>query len=207
MIAATPAVSLSVSPSHVVVAAAETQTLTVVNRGSRPTIVDVARSRFALGLRGRARILAHGAPLDVRPKRLVVPARGAARLSVSSALPRRAAPGDHPGLVLLTTRPLSAAVGVRLRVGVVVLVRVPGRIVHRLVADRLRVRRRVLELWVRNRGNVAEDCGQIAVRPALRPVARTLLPHARGVCSLGRAPRRRGVLVVRVLGRTFRLRL
>ncbi len=207
MIAAPPAVALSVSPSRIVLVASQTQELTVVNRSARPAAVEAARSGFALGLRGRARIVPYAAPLDVRPRRVVVPARGVAHLAVSSALPRGAAPGDHPGLVLLTTRRASAAVGVRLRLGVVVLVRVPGRIVHRLVAQRLRLRHGRLELWVRNRGNVAEDCAQLRVRPALRPAPRTLLPHERGVCELGRPARRRGVVVVRVLARTFRLRL
>lgn len=206
MIAA-PAASLSVSPSRVVIVGAQSQELTVANRSARPAVVEVARAGFALGLRGRARILAHGAPLAVRPRRIVVPPRGAARLAVSPALARGAAPGDHAGLVLLTTKPASPAVGVRLRLGVVVLVRVPGRVVHRLVAERLRIRAGVLELWVRNRGNVAEDCTRIVVRPPLRAAPRTLLPHARAVCRLRRSRARHGVLVVHVLGRTFRLRL
>jgi hypothetical protein len=207
VIAAPPAVSLSVSPARIVLVARQPQQLTLVNRSARPAVVDAARSGFALGLRGRARIVAHAAPLDVRPRRLVVPPHGAARLTVSSALPRHAASGDHPGLVLLTTRPASAAVGVRLRLGVVVLVRVPGRIVHRLVAQRLLRHGGRLELWVRNRGNVAEECSQLRVDPAIRPAARTLLPHARGACELGRVAKRRGVVVVHVLARTFRLRL
>jgi hypothetical protein len=207
VIAAPPAASLSVSPSRVVLVAAQTQQLTVTNRSARPVVVDAARAGFALGLRGRARILVHGAPLDVRPRRVVVPAHGAARLGVSSALAGGAAPGDHPGLVLLTTRPTTAAVGVRLRLGVVVLVRVPGRIVHRLVGQRLGRSRGRLELWVRNGGNVAEDCAQLRILPAFHAAARTLLPHARGVCDLGRVPRRHGMLVVRLLSRTFRLRL
>ena len=54
--------------------------------------------------------------------------RGAkASLHVRAVPPRRAAPGDHPALVLLTTRPLGVKhVRVRLRVGVVVVLRVRG---------------------------------------------------------------------------------
>jgi hypothetical protein len=204
---AAPAVALSVAPSRVVLVASQPQTLTVTNRGAHATVVDVARARFALGLRGRARILARGAPLVVRPRRLAVAAHGTATLVITSALPRGASPGDHPGLVLLTTQPQRTAVGVRLRVGVVVLVRGPGRIVHGLVAQRLRVRAGRLELWVRNTGNVAEDCAGLRVRPALKVVSRTLLPGARGVCRLIGPARRHGILVVRVLSRTFRLRL
>ena len=206
MIAA-PAVALSVAPSRVVLVASQAQTLTVTNRGAHATIVDVARAGFALGLRGRARILARGAPLVVRPRRLAVAAHGTATLVVTSALPRGAGPGDHPGLVLLTTKPQRTAVGVRLRIGVVVLVRGPGRVLHRLIAQRLRVRGGRLELWVRNAGNVAEDCAGLQLRPALPVVPRTLLPGARAICRLVRPAQRRGLLVVRVLSRTFRLRL
>ena len=73
------------------------------------------------------------------------------------AAPDRALPGDHAALVLLTTAPSRATgIAVRLRVGVVVLVRVAGRIVHRLELGSLEARRRVLVATVVNRGNVAE---------------------------------------------------
>src|SRR5204863_3014737 len=132
-------------------------------------VVDVSRAGYALDLRGRPRVVRPVAGrraaipwLTVRPSRLALPAGGSASLSVSSRLPRRADPGDRGALVLLTTRPVrSAAVAVRMRLGVVVVVRAPGAIVRRLDLLRLRIRApsrpRLLELWIANRGNVTEE--------------------------------------------------
>jgi len=115
--------------------------------------------------------------------------------------------------VLLTTRPVrSAAVAVRMRLGVVVVVRAPGAIVRRLDLLRLRIRApsrpRLLELWIANRGNVTEElspsclsitlirAGRVLARP--RPVARLLLPRTSGIVEL-RLPRPvRGRVTVRV---------
>ena len=132
----------------------------------------------------------------MRPKRIRI-APGAKRVLHVRAVPRRrAAPGDHPALVLLTTRPLGVKhVRVRLRVGVIVVLRVRGRIVRRLDARALTVRRskalRLLELRLVNRGNVAERLAGDGLRLALlsggrkvatlRPRSRELLPHSAGI--------------------------
>jgi hypothetical protein len=121
------------------------ETIHVENTGSQRIVVDVAQSGFALDLRGRPRIVPRriwSAPswLVVRPHLLAIPAGESRQLTVSSALPRRAQPGDHSRLVLLVTRPRrSRAVAIRMRIGVVVVVRAPGTIVRRLVPVRLRV--------------------------------------------------------------------
>ena len=98
--------------------------------------------------------------------------------------------------MLLTTRPLGVKhVRVRLRVGVIVDLRVRGRIVRRLDARALTVRhlgtRRLLELRLVNRGNVTERLGGDGLRLALlrggrrlatlRPRACELLPHSAGI--------------------------
>src|SRR5581483_4359423 len=105
-----------------------------------------SRAGFALSLRGRPRIArARGARsaapwLKLRPSRFVLPAHTSATVVVSARIPRRAEPGDHDALVLLTTRPRAGArVAVRMRLGVLVVVRAPGRIVRRLELGRLRV--------------------------------------------------------------------
>ena len=205
-----PHVSLVAAPAHVTLAGNARQTVTVTNSGSRAVVVDVTRAGYALDLRGRPRVVLRGAGprataswLTVRPSRLVLPPGGSAALAVSSRLPRRAEPGDHGALVLLTTRPIrSAAVAVRMRLGVVVVVRAPGAIVRRLDLLRLQVRPpgrpRVLELWLANRGNVTEllspPCVSVTLRRAgkllarLRPTARRLLPRTRGIVEL-RFPR------------------
>ena len=99
-------------------------------------------------------------------------------VTIASKVPARAEPGDHDALVLFTTRRrVTDGLAVRVRMGVVVVVRAPGAVVHRIELRALRVaprgRARVLELVVANRGNVTESVGR-----------------ARGTISLFRGGRR-----------------
>jgi hypothetical protein len=166
----------------------------------------------------------------VSPARFVLPPGGNRLLTVASRLPSRAEPGDHDALVLLATRPVrGAGVAVRMRIGVVVVVRAPGRVVRRVAVRRLRVRRlrhgRVLELVLANRGNVTESFARGAIRVTLRQgrahvtlrgAPRELRPHTRGVVRFRVDGRLRRVASARVTiaaapgrpaaVRTFRLR-
>jgi hypothetical protein len=216
--AARPPVSLVASPAHVSLTGAARQTIRVANSGSESVVVDVARAAFALDLRGRPRIVARGSRsaaswLAIRPRRLTLDPGGSASLTVSSALPRHAEPGDHDALVLLTTRPRPGlGLAVRMRIGVVVVVRAPGAIVRRLELRRLRVRRagavRVLELLVANRGNVTEvlsrSCVIVSLRrgrralTALRPTPRELRPRTSGIVEVRYRGRVRGRVIARV---------
>jgi hypothetical protein len=181
----------------------------VTNTGSTPVVVDVARAGFSLDPRGRPRIAARGgrraatAWLNVRPRRFSVGAGASAWLTVASRLPAVVEPGDHDALVLLTSRPLRrGAVAVRMRIGVVVVVRAPGRVVRRLTLGRLGVRRsggnRVLELTVVNRGNLTERLGRGSVRLTLRrgPAHARLVAEARDL-----RPRTGGIVQFRYRGR------
>jgi len=233
-----PAVALSASPAHVTLAGAARATVRLANEGAAPVVVDVAAAGFALDARGRPLVRSGGAGarlagrwLRLRPARVALAPGQSAAVQLRSAPPRGAGPGDHPALVLATTRPGSAGgLAVRMRLGVTVVVRVPGRIVHRLELRSLRVRRagrrRVLRLVVSNRGNVVEALprgalavvlrarGRLVAR--LRAPARELLPRSSGVFEL-RCPRGvRGRLTARVAlprgahgraQRSFRLRL
>src|SRR3954469_8683311 len=176
MIAAPP-VAIAVSPARVTLAAGETQALHLANRGTEAASVRVTTAGYALGLRGRVRILATRGAVIVRPARLVVPARGTIDVTVSG---RQAGPGDHPSLVLFTTERSSSDIAVRLRLGVVVLVRGRGAVVHRLLAQQLVGHARRLDLWLRNVGNVAEPL-RIRLRVNNRWLrdSRLILPHAR----------------------------
>ena len=115
--------------------------------------------------------------------------------------------------MLLTTRPLGVKhVRVRVRVGVIVVLRVRGRIVRRLDARALRVRRRgalrLLELRLVNRGNVTERLGHDGLRLALlrdgrkvatrRPRSRELLPHSAGIAVFAYRGGLRGTVLARV---------
>jgi hypothetical protein len=215
-----PPVSLVVSPSHVTLVGRAWETIRVSNSGTQPVVVDATRAGFALDLRGRPRIVPRaGGPrpaapwLRVHPARLAIEPGAVALLTVRSVPPARAEPGDHGALVLLTTHPHpKRGLAARMRLGIVVVVRVPGRIVRRLVPLALYVHRagkaRALELLVANRGNVTEllerGCVIVTLRRAgevlarLRPAARQLLPRTSGFLEARYAGRARGRLVARV---------
>ena len=237
MIAALPiaAVTLAVSawPARMVIAAPGHATIHVSNPAGDAVAVDAAASGYALDLRGRPRITRRGAWLTVRPSRIRLPAGGTAELDVAVAGPRGATPGDHASLILLTTEPPPGRrVVARLRLGVVVVARVPGLLVRRLALGALHVVRRphatVADIAVANLGNVDEWVGARRVSIRLRrhgvvvatlwAVPRRLLARSRGLVRVAcpRLVRGRVTAVVEltrprdgllVLRRTLRLRL
>jgi hypothetical protein len=98
-----------------------------------------------------------------------------------------------------------------MRIGVVVVVRAPGRIVRRLALGPLHVRRlrrdRVVEVLLLNRGNVTETLRQRSVRVTLargntrvtfRAGARELRPRTSGVVLLQVRKNLRGWFSARV---------
>lgn len=179
-------------------------------------LVDVSRSGFGRSLRGKPRVRPASSAtawLRFRPRRIRIAPGGKGVLHVRAASPRRMGPGDHPALVLLTTRPLGLRhVRVRLRVGVIVDLRVRGRIVRRLDPRALTVRRhgaqRLLELRLVNRGNVTERLGGNRLRlvlvqdgrilATLRPRRREILPHSAGIAVFVYRGRARGTIRVRI---------
>ncbi len=214
--AASRGIGLSASPLRLTLTGPGTVTVTVRNPGQRPLLVDASRAGFARSLRGRPRVEAApgAAPwLRVRPRRLRVAAGATAALHVSAAPPRAASPGDHAALVLLTTRPLGQQrVRVRLRLGIIVVLHVKGRVVRRLDARALTVHRqgsrRLLELLLVNRGNVTERLAVDGLRlvllrdgrrlATLRPRRRELLPRSRGIAQFPYGGRVHGAVVARV---------
>jgi len=226
-------IGLSASPLRVRLTGASTAAVVVRNPGRRALLVDVSRAGFGRSLRGRPRLRpARGVAKWLRmwPKRIRLAPGAKGVLRVRSVPPPRAAAGDHPALVLLTTRPLGVRhVRVRLRVGVIVDLRVRGRIVRRLDARALTVRRsgaqRVLELRIVNRGNVMERLATDGLRisllrdgrklATLRPRSSEILPHSAGIAVFAYRGRLRGTVVARVElrppvkgpQRSFRVRL
>jgi len=149
----------------------------------------------------------------MRPKRIRIAPGAKGVLHVRAAPRRRTAPGDHPALVLLTTRPLGVKhVRVRMRVGVIVVLRIRGRIVRRLDASALTVRHskalRLLELRLVNRGNVTERLARDGLRlslfsggrkvATLRPRSRELLPQSTGIAVFAYRGTLRGDVLARV---------
>jgi hypothetical protein len=232
-----PPVALTASPAHVALRGSGRATVRVTDVGASAVVIDVTRAGFALDLRGRPEIVVRASSraaanwLTLRPRRLALRPGQQGSLTVSSTLPPRAEPGDHDGLILLTSRPVRATgVSVRMRIGVVVVVRAPGTIVRRVEPRSLRLRRatrrmRLLELLLVNRGNVTELLGRRQVevslmsggriRATLRPEPRELRPHTRGVVQLAYRGSLRGGLIARVrvtagreaVQRVFRVKL
>jgi hypothetical protein len=216
--AADRGIGLSASPLRLTLRGSAAAAITVRNPGRRPLLVDVSRAGFARSLRGKPRVRpARGSAawLRVRPKRIRIAPGSEGVLRLRSAPPRRALPGDHPALVLLTTRPLGVRhVRVRLRVGVIVVLRVRGSLVRRIDTTALTVRRngsrRLLELRLVNRGNVTERLGGAAALrlalnrdghafASLRPRGREILPHSAGIAEFVYRGRVRGPVVARVV--------
>jgi hypothetical protein len=218
-----PGVALSVSPARLALVAPASRTLELRNGGSEQVVVEVARK----SVDGRT---AKGW-LIIRPARIVLRAGSTAAVTIR-ATARAAQAGDHRLLVLLIARPVQRGrVAVRVRLGVGLRIRVPGRIVRRLELRGLRVRPhgrvRDLLVTVTNRGNVTEQLrGQLTVSLArdgrivsrLRPRRlRELLPGTQTVLALRYAGRLRGRVsaIVRVrlgahrraLERRYRIRL
>lgn len=209
-------IGLSASPLRLTLRGASTSSVTVRNPSHRTLLVDVSRAGFTRSLRGKPQVrTARGAAtwLRLRPRRLRLAPGAKAILHVGAVPSRGAAPGDHPALLLLTTRPLGVKhVRVRLRVGVVVDLRVRGPLVRRLDARALIVRRRgalrLLELRLVNRGNATERLPGDGLRlsllgghgkpETLRPQSRELLPHSAGIAVFAYGGRLRGAVVARV---------
>lgn len=214
-----PAAALGVSPLRLELKGASPATITVRNPGTRPLVVTITRAGFARTLHGKPRIkAARGAAgwLHAWPHRRRLAPHATASFRVTAKPPAGARPGDHPALVLLATRPpADRKVHVLLRVGVVVLVRIPGTIVHHLVPQALSVHRngtaRLFSLRLANRGNVAERLGGARVELVLRRHGKSfaalrarrldLLPHSAGVAQFTYRGAVRGPILVRVVFR------
>lgn len=209
-------IGLSASPLRVTLRGPSASVITVRNPGRRALRVDVSRAGFVRSLSGRPRVEPGGGDavwLRLRPRRFRIPPGGKATLHVAARPSRHTGPGDHLALALLTTRPLGVQrVRVRMRVGVIVVLHVRGRIVRRLEARSLSVRRgaagRLLELLLVNRGNVTERLGDDRLRlelvrkgrvfATLRPRPRELLPRSAGLAEFAYRGPVRGDVVARL---------
>lgn len=214
--AASAGIGLSVNPLRLELVGASRATIVVRNPSTRPMLIRVGAAGFARSLRGRPRVLATRGPatwLRVSPRQLRVGPGHAVRLHVRAQPPRSAKPGDHPALILLTTRPPGKrSVELLLRIGVEVLVRVEGRTVRRIdplrVTVRRRAARRLLELRLVNRGNVTERLDQGSLRLVLSRSGRwlatlragplELLPHSPGIAEFVYRGRVRGAVQGRI---------
>jgi hypothetical protein len=217
------AAAISVSPVRIRLTRAASRTITITNAGNAAASVNARSASFAFDRRGRPTIVHERRPaagwLRLQPRRLVLAPGGTAIVTVSSATPAGALPGDHPALVLFTTQsPRATGVTIRIQIGVVVFVRVPGPIVHDVELETLRARHRVLELVVANRGTAVERehvriffLRRGHVLAQLGSIGRTLLPHSRRIVRFRYSGQLQGWVTARVelgaLRRSYRIRL
>ena len=220
-----PRIALSVSPAQLAFAAAGSRVIKLRNDGAERVVVDVKRRT----VRGQT---AAKTWLQIEPARLSLRSGETAILTLRAGPPRRAEPGRHQVLVLLTTRPLRGGrVNVQVRLGVRIRMVVPGRIVRHLTLGAVRVHRvrdaRLMFVSVANRGNVTVQLrghvtaslvrrGRQLVRLSHR-ARPTLLPGAHAVLALRYSGRLRGRVTVavrirlgsgrRVVERRYRIRL
>ena len=229
--AAPPRATLTASPARLALTPGTRRLVHIEAAGTRRLGVEARVAGFALDVRGRPRIVrVDGASslLSLEPRTLTVGAAGAT-LAVTARRSPHASAGDHPAIVLLTAAaPGARGVLVRMRLGLVVSVRVPGAFVHRLVVRGARVvrrgKRRRIDVTLVNRGNVIEHVDRTALRivlvvrgkvvAILRPERRDLLPHSSGLVAVPCPPRLHGSVVARVelrraplVVRRFHLRL
>jgi len=206
------ALSVSAWPARVVVSAPGSTTVRVGNSGAAPVRLVASASGYALDAYGRPRLQAAGAGwISVSPAHLVIAAHRVAELEVRVDRPAGARPGDHAQVLLVSTEPPSRRrLVATLRIGIVVVARVPGRIVRRLgvarVGARSRGRQTTVEVVIANRGNVDEWIGRGRVSVTLvrrtsksvtAPVAaRRLLARSSGIVEARFRGRLRGRLVV-----------
>jgi len=220
-----PRVALSVSPARLALAVPGSRAIKLRNDGAERVVVDATRR--TLGGQKAAKTW-----LQIVPARLLLRSGESAILTLRVRPPRRAEPGDHHVLVLLTTRPLRGGrVNVQVRLGIRIRMTVPGRVVRHVTLGGLRVHgargARLMFVSVANRGNVTVQLrgrvtallvrrGQELAR--LSPAARrALLPGARAVLALRYSGRVHGLLTavvqirlgsgIRVVERRYRIRL
>jgi hypothetical protein len=223
-----PLASLSASPTRIALSGSSRASVTLTNFGASRARVRVGRGSFTLDLRGRPAIGRPGARsaqlwLSFRPSVLSIAPGKNAVLEVAARVPARARPGDHHALILLATRPSRAGgVGVRMRLGVRVAVRVPGKFVRRVAVRGLRVHRsgrsRNLNVTLANLGDLIETSDVTVVlfgRGRVERVhadPREVLPRTRAIMTARYAGRLRGRVIARVevngtARRRFRVRL
>jgi hypothetical protein len=224
--AAATVLRVSVAPQRVRLAPGATAVLTVRAPGHAGAAVAVSSAGYDLDAAGRPRVH-DGAHtwLRAQPPRLLLGAHATATVRVTAPrTPARAAPGDHPFVVLFAVSERARRGSrVLVRIGVVAVVRVPGIVRHRLVLAGARVLggpRRRIRVVVLNRGNVEEWLGRGLVSATLtagprtvavlRSAPRRVLAHGRAVFLLAVPRRAQSKLVARVaLGPrvAYRLRL
>src|SRR4051812_17120563 len=136
---------LVVWPARATLTAGSATTLHVANRTRASVSIALRPMGVALDVRGGPRLVrssAGTALVSLRTRRVIVAAGAVGSVGVRAVAVHDLAPGDRPALVLLTAWSAGGAgVGVQVRIGVPVEVRVPGVVRRRLELGSIQVRR------------------------------------------------------------------
>jgi hypothetical protein len=231
---APPRRALSVTPTHLALAAGGRATVHVYGITGGRLALRAAIAGLALDGRGRPQIVSgrDAAPwLRVRPQTILAGPTGATFV-VAARRPSGARPGDHTAIVLLTATGLNRkGIAVAMRVGLVVAVRVSGRSIRRVEVLTARARRtplggRLIAVTIANRGDRIESIGGSALELSLAQrgrvlarfhgIKRKVLPRTRAIVTFHVPPRIRGDVVAfvtvrrpggKAVARRFPLRL
>jgi hypothetical protein len=195
-------ISVSVSPSRLILDGATQTAVSVTNSGRLRATIDVTVGNYAILADGRVRVDPKLPPgrsskgwLTASPSRLDLAPGRTAQVTVRSKPKRAAAPGDHHALLLLSAAArTTSTVSVRTRVGVTTLVRVNGPLVRELrwlgISVKKARKTRLVRLQLQNRGNVNERFESRRTRlelrkggkviAKLRAATRSILPGTKG---------------------------
>ncbi|MEJ8662184.1 hypothetical protein [Streptomyces sp. MS1.AVA.4] len=162
--------SLTVWPARTVLPATQQhhrQVVNLVNGASAPVNIEVEPSQFTQAASGEITFRPPGPVsaaswVSVTPTRFRLKARETRKVTVDVSVPDRPEPGERYIAILFKTPPRKTSRNVQV-VGAVAsqfLINVPGKAVHRILADRLEAPRFAfggpldLSLSIRNAGNV-----------------------------------------------------
>ncbi|MFZ4755880.1 MAG: hypothetical protein ACOYL4_07710 [Miltoncostaeaceae bacterium] len=201
-------ISLSVNPSTLQMRAGEARQVTVTNIGGAAANLRATVGDYGMTPGGTVILNPRTAPpasaarwVTVTPSTLALVPGQSAVLDVQSTAPSTARPGDHEALILLSgspVRPGRGTVQVDVRLGIGMLINVPGDLRRDLVLTRVRERghgaTRTLQIGLTNRGNVNEVIGRGQAKVTFRqgrrvftrvlPGRRTILPGARATVTI-----------------------
>jgi hypothetical protein len=198
-----PSIQLAASPARVLLVNSGTTTVEVTNGSGRAVEVAAAPLDYDIGRNGRVVVAPRKQPvgsartwLQVSPSQAEIPPGHSAEFRLTATVPAGQAVGDHHALLAFTTQPVGTGrIGIRTRLGVSVVVRVPGALRRRMSITKARIRGRWLRIGVRNSGNVIERFPPSRIAVQLRRGASARLVRSRALILL---PGREGMAAVRL---------
>lgn len=180
-----PTLGIMAGPTLVYLNGSQRGTIKVTNTARKPVTLAVSTGNYTVGSDGRVRVATRipknrtaKAWLAVSPKKLHLAAGASTYVSVTAHPPAHAEAGDHNALVFLSATGKKGQVGIVTRLGIGVLVRMPGTIQRKLsvagVSVVRRAKTRSIRIALRNGGNINERVPKGHLTVTLERGGRTL---------------------------------